>query len=310
MEICNVLIVGMGSLGILFGQKLQNGLGREHVAFLADAARAARYRREGVLFNGEACDFRCLTPADAGEFYPDLILFAVKATALDAAMDEAAPFVGEHTILLSLLNGISSEDILAERFGREKLLYCVAQGMDATKLGNELRCTHPGQICLGAPPADGDKSALIAAVCALFDRCGIAYTVEADILRRLWSKFMLNVGVNQVVMVFEGTYATVQAPGPARDMMRDAMREVITLANASGVGLTEADLEGYFALMDTLSPEGMPSMRQDGLLGRPTEVELFSGTVLRLARPLGLDLPVNRYLYRRIREMEADYLKK
>ena len=45
-------------------------------------------------------------------------------------------------------------------------------------------------------------------------------------------------------------------------------------------------------------------MRQDSLAGRPTEVELFAGTVIRKAEALGLDVPVNRMLYARIREME------
>jgi len=71
--------------------------------------------------------------------------------------------------------------------------------------------------------------------------------------------------------------------------------------------VTEDDLDEYLRLMDTLSPEGMPSMRQDGLARRPSEVELFSGTVLRLAAKHGLDTPVNAALYREIRAMEAQY---
>ena len=118
---------------------------------------------------------------------------------------------------------------------------------------------------------------------------------------------MLNVGVNQVVMVREGNYGTVQVPGEARAQMIAAMREVIQLSALEGVPVTEADLEYYVNLIDTLSPEGMPSMRQDGLARRKSEVELFSGTVLRLAAKHGLDVPVNRRLYDAILAMEAAY---
>lgn len=118
---------------------------------------------------------------------------------------------------------------------------------------------------------------------------------------------MLNVGVNQVVMVHEGNYGTVQVPGPAREHMIAAMREVIALSRLEGVPVTEEDLQYYVGLVDTLSPEGMPSMRQDGLAHRKSEVALFSGTVCRLAEKHGLDVPVNRALYRTVLEMEAVY---
>ena len=133
------------------------------------------------------------------------------------------------------------------------------------------------------------------------------YEVDPDILHRLWSKFMLNVGVNQVVMVYEGNYGTIQRPGPARDRMIAAMREVIPLSRLEGVPVTEDDLAFYVDLMDTLSPEGMPSMRQDGLAHRKSEVELFAGTVCRLAHRHGLAVPVNEALYRTVKEMEARY---
>jgi len=110
-----------------------------------------------------------------------------------------------------------------------------------------------------------------------------------------------------VVMVHEGNYGTIQRPGPARDQMIAAMREVIPLSRLEGVPVTERDLQDYLDLLDTLSPEGMPSMRQDGLAHRKSEVELFSGTVIRLAEKHGLDVPVNRALYDNIRAMEAQY---
>lgn len=68
--------------------------------------------------------------------------------------------------------------------------------------------------------------------------------------------------------------------------------------------MTREDLEGYVALVDTLNPDGMPSMRQDGIQGRRTEVDFFAGTVLAKAKEYGLSVPVNQMLYEKIREME------
>ena len=304
MSIERIAIVGMGALGVLYGDFLTSRLGREHVGFVVNAERRERYERMEISANGRRCDFRLIDANEAGN-PADLVIFAVKATALAQAMEDAAGQIGPDTVLLSVLNGITSEQLLEQRFGGKNVVYCVAQGMDAVKLGGALTYTVMGQLCIGVPSAE--KLPALDAVCALFDRIGMPYSREADILHRLWGKFMLNVGVNQVVMVFEGSYGTIQAPGKPREMMIAAMREVLELSSYEGVKLTEDDLDFYVELMNTMSPQGMPSMRQDGLARRRSEVELFSGTVCRLARKHGLSVPVNEWLYARVREMEAAY---
>jgi 2-dehydropantoate 2-reductase len=126
-------------------------------------------------------------------------------------------------------------------------------------------------------------------------------------LHRQWGKFMLNVGVNQTIAVNRAQYGEVQKNGPARNMMIGAMREVITLSNKEGVSLTEADLDYWLNVLAKLSPTGKPSMAQDVEANRKTEVELFSGTVLKLGKKYGVSTPLNQELYDRIQEIEGQY---
>lgn len=118
---------------------------------------------------------------------------------------------------------------------------------------------------------------------------------------------MLNVGVNQVVACYEGTYGTIQAPGEARTMMLEAMGEVMKIAPYEGISLTEEDVKGWMKVLSTLSPQGKPSLRQDTEAGRKSEVELFSGTVRELGKKHGVATPVNDRLYAKIKEIEASY---
>lgn len=305
-KIKNISIIGMGALGILFGDLFSRKLGRRAVTFIADQSRIQRYRTEGVYCNNKKCEFQ-FSDGVQPERPADLLIFAVKGTALDRALKEVRNLVGSETIILSLLNGIVSEEIIGETFGKEHVLYCVAQGMDAVKLENRLTYSHMGQLCIGIFPEEKEKLPMLEKVKELFDHVGLPYVIDEDIKRRLWSKWMLNVGVNQVVMVERGTYGTVQVPGKPRETMRGAMREVIALAEKEGITLTEKDLEGYIALIDTLNPDGMPSMRQDGIEGRASELEFFSGTVLQKAKKYGLKTPINEKLYETIKEMEANY---
>lgn len=303
MEINHITIVGMGALGILYGDFFTKKLGKDAVNFVADEDRINRYKRDIITCNGKPCDFTFVNAKE--KMKPaDLLIFAVKATALGTAIKTARNKVGENTIILSVLNGITSEEIIGKQFGMEKIIYCVAQGMDAVKIGNEFTCEHLGQLCIGIKEGELDKKEKLDAVVRLFEKTGMPYTVEEDIIHRLWSKFMLNVGVNQTVMIYEGTYRTVQQPGEARELMKAAMREVILLAQYEKITISEEELEQYVKLVDTLNPMGMPSMRQDGLEGRKSEVEFFAGTVQEIAKKHELDTPVNQNIYRRIIEME------
>ena len=90
-------------------------------------------------------------------------------------------------------------------------------------------------------------------------------------------------------------------------MMKSALREVIKIAEKENVSVTEEDLKNYVALVDTLDPDGMPSMRQDGLTHRYSEVELFAGTVVKKAEKYNLEVPVNRELYEKVKKLEERY---
>ena len=138
-------------------------------------------------------------------------------------------------------------------------------------------------------------------------RAKLSHTLVTDMRDRMWGKFMLNVGVNQVVSVCKGNYGSIQREGPERERMIAAMREVIALAKAENVKLDENDLLHWLNIIKPLAAEGMPSMRQDLLQGRKTEVNLFAGTVVSLGQKHGIPTPVNQALLEEILILEKDF---
>ena len=232
-------------------------------------------------------------------------MVAVKYNGLASAIEDMKRCVGENTIIMSVMNGIDSEEIIAETYGMERMIYTVAQGMDAMKAGEELKFTQMGELHIGARYDSQQKNA--DAVEAYFKEISMPYIREEDIMYRLWSKFMLNVGINQCCMAFNTTYNGCLTKGEANRTMISAMREVIALANSEGISLTEKDLNAYVDILKTLSPDGIPSMQQDGVAHRPSEIEMFAGTVIRRAKVQGLLVPVNEFLYDRVHEIEASW---
>lgn len=304
MEIKKVSIIGQGALGILFGHQMRKHMPKEDLRFIADAKRIARYTREGVYCNGERCDFEYVAP-DAATEPADLLLFAVKYNALRDAVAAAENHVGPNTIILSLLNGISSEGIIAETYGMEHILYCVAQGMDAMKEGNALTYHNMGLLSFGSgEQAISEKAKTVD---RFFTKMEIPHEIPDDMKHRMWGKFMTNVGVNQTSAVYGCNYGCLQAEGPARDMMILAMREVMALSALENVALTEDDLSYWLNVLSTLSIEGKPSMRQDVEAKRLSEVELFAGTVLAFGKKHNYPTPVNQIFYDKMLAMETAY---
>lgn len=295
-----VAVVGMGALGVMFGDRIAQHIGGKNLCFLMDRGRLARHGDGLCRVNGAQRRFRVCRPEDAGQV--DLLIFATKFSGLSEAMELARPAVGEDTVLISLLNGIITEDILAERYGRSRVVDCVAIGMDAMREGSEVSYKNMGRLQIGARVPEQQEA--LDRLAAFLVQAEVPHELPEDIIRAMWNKFMINVGINQTCMVYGTTYAVAKGGGEAYESMVAAMREVIALAEAEGVRLTEADLFADLRLLASLNPEGYPSMRQDALAGRRSELALFAGTVLRLAERHGLPVPVNRRYHDAVLEME------
>jgi 2-dehydropantoate 2-reductase len=123
-------------------------------------------------------------------------------------------------------------------------------------------------------------------------------------VRVLWWKWMINVGVNQASVALGAPYGVFQESEDARALMDSAMREAIALARAAGVDLGEQDIADWHAILATLSPEGKTSMLQDVDAGRKTEVEIFGGKAVELGQQHGIPTPVNQALLHIIRVLE------
>lgn len=305
MEIKTVSMIGLGGLGILFGHHMSKKMPQGNLRIIADKKRIDKYQTNGIYCNGELCKFHYVEP-EASDQPADLVIFAVKYQGLKSAIKDMKNQIGENTIILSLLNGITSEEIIGEAYGMKNVVYSVAQGMDAIKTDNKLTYDNMGMICFGDLNTL-ETSEKVKAVDDFFHKVELPHVVEKDMNRRLWGKFMLNVGVNQTVAVYEVDYGTVCREGEARNTMVAAMREVLVLSKSEGVLLTEEDLKYWLEVLTTLNPKGKPSMAQDTEAKRYTEVDLFAGAVIELGKKHGIPTPVNEMLYEKVKEIEGRF---
>jgi 2-dehydropantoate 2-reductase len=305
-EILDVLIVGAGAVGSAVAGIIA-ARDPKAASVLADEERRRRYAADGFLLNGTRREFPLVTTAQAGA--ADLIIVAVKNHHLARAVNDMRNHVGPETLILSLMNGISSEDALAAAFGREKVPYAMILGIDAVREKNATTFSSLGKIHFGdAVNTPGSWTGRVSRIAAFFDRVGVHYVVPENMVKSLWNKFMINVGINQVSAVIGAPYRVFQTDPEAKAVMETAMAEVVSLSKAMGTGLDESDIAAWYKTLMGLGPEGKTSMLQDVEAGRKTEVEAFAGTVIELGRAAGVSVPVNTTLYHLIRAIERRYL--
>ena len=290
MKIEKVGILGLGALGILYAEKLSKVLG-EDLYILVDSERKERYLKEGVFSNGKMLNLNYLDyEKDSQEL--DLIIVSLKSYHVKDTLPKIVGLAGEKTLFISLLNGIDSEEIIEERFGENAVLYAVAQGMDATRDGRSLYYSNTGNISLGEK--NNQLSKRLEAVKNLFDQASIEWNTPADIHLQLWSKLMLNAGINQVLALYEGSYEDFQKDPKIRKLTIDIMREVKTVANQKGIAITEEEIQKWIKILDGLDPKMKPSMAQDVEYGRKMEIGSFSGKICEYGEKLGVPTPLNK----------------
>lgn len=302
-EIKRTAIIGMGALGLMYGDHIANQRDKNAVSFILDDDRFEKYKGRKFTCNGKSLDLNMQKSSVKEDF--DLVIVAVKFNSLKSALETMKNCVGVNTIILSVMNGISSEKIIGERYGMDKMIFTVAQGMDAMRDDSTLNYTKKGTLFIGKLPEQNSEN--LDSVAAFFDEIQLPFKVEDNIMYRLWAKWMLNVGINQTCAVFDTTYSQTLAPGKPRETFVKAMEEVVELSKLEGINLADSEVQNYIDIIGTLSPEGFPSMAQDRKAHRPSELEMFAGTVIELAEKHNIQVPANRFLYDEMKKIEANY---
>ncbi len=300
-DINKVIVIGLGAIGSIYAAKLRQYDPR-CVRVLVDKQRLERYRTEGIVLNGVRQDFEYVLP-EANPEKADLILIATKADALQDAISAIEGFVHDETIILALLNGITSEAKIAERYGWDKVLHSYFIGHGSTRSGNVITFDGVGSIVLGEANAL-TRTPKVDAVSQFFDRADIDYQVPGDILFSMWCKFVVNVGINQASAVLRASYGDFQRSEKAYAFVLELMREAVLIARKVGIHNVDALLPWGENFIRNMPPAFKSSMLQDIEAGKKTEVDLFGGTVCALGQQYGVPTPQNAIFLRLIKALE------
>lgn len=287
-----ILVVGAGATGGYFGARLVEA-GRD-VTFLVRPKRAAQLRRDGLQvvspYGNATLAPRLLVSGETTDAF-DAVFLAVKAYALDAALDDLAPAVGRQTMIVPFLNGMRHLDALIARFGTDAVLggVCiVATMLDAQ--GRIVQLNEMHELVYGE--RSGALSDRIGALDSALSGAGFGARASPMILQDMWEKWVMLAATGALTCLLRGTVGEIEAlPGGAELALR-FLAETAGVATASGFAPREAFMARVRTMLTAKGSGFASSMYRDLQSGAPVEVEHILADMVLRAKHLGLDVPL------------------
>ena len=298
MKIESVAVLGAGAVGsyVIWGLSEKAGV---RLGVVAEGERAERLKQNGCAVNGTVYRPEVWTPQEAHGV--DLLVVALKYGALPGAMESIRAVVGEHTVVMSLMNGVDSEELIGAQVGDEKVIRSLIKvASHKEEDGYHFDPDATLGIIFGEEHAPFE-SERVRAIVALFEGTGIHYRVTDEIRAEMWSKFRLNVCNNLPQAILGAGVGCYRDSEHMKAISEGLRRELEAIAAAKGIELSKVDPSGRGS---AVPPTARYSTLQDLDAKRHTEIDMFSGALMRMGEELGIPTPYNEYTYHMIKALE------
>ncbi len=303
LKIC---VLGAGALGCVIGAALAEG-GSDVWLLHRSQAHVDAMQAGGLTLVTPVGERRVPVQAttDAERVGPvDLVIVLVKSFHTREAIAGARALIGEHSVVLSLQNGLGHEDLLAQAVGRHRVI------AGKTYVGGVLLA--PGRVIAGAAgkqthigELDGSMTDRVRRIAAVFNDAGLATRVSDDIVGTMWDKLLVNVATGALSGITRLPYGELYAVPELKATALSAVGEALRVARAADIRLSFTDpVQAWERAAEGLPPAFKASMLQSLEKGSLTEVDFINGAVVRWGGRLGVPTPVNAALVACIKGIE------
>ncbi|WP_346777925.1 2-dehydropantoate 2-reductase [Paraburkholderia sp. Ac-20340] len=302
----DVAILGAGAMGSLFGGLLAEA-GHDVTLVDIDDAHLEAIRRDGLRMATDAGE-RVVTKLhvcrpEAAQRAPELLIVFTKTMHTEAALAAASALIGPHTTVLSLQNGLGNVERLARSVPRERILVGVTTWPADKPAAGRVNSHGSGMIRLMS--ADGEKRESVLRTVAALNSAGLACSADTDVWITIWEKVAFNAALNSLCAVTQCTVGELSNVPDGPELALKIVAEVAALARTSGVAVDEAHIVDNVRHALANHRSHRPSMLQDVLAGRKTEIEAINGAVVEAARAVPMAVPCTQTLLQLVRLVDA-----
>ena len=294
----NIVIYGTGGVGGYFGARLAQA--GNTVTFIARGKHLEAIQKNGLQLKSPKGDY-LVFPANATANIADvtdidLILVCIKTWQLEAAAKEINRVLNEKTMVISLLNGVNNAEVLGTVIDKKHVLGGLCKVVSKIEdFGVINHLSFEPIIVFGE--LDNVKTERAILLEKVFLNAGITTKLAENIQTEIWSKFLFISTISAIGALTRATVGELMASPQLRKMMRQTADEIVAVAKAKGVYLSETMVEQQFKMIASQPYSTTSSLQRDMMEGKPSELEAQTGTVVKMGLELGIPTPVNSFMY-------------
>ncbi|MFH1753886.1 MAG: 2-dehydropantoate 2-reductase [Candidatus Omnitrophota bacterium] len=302
-----ITIVGPGAIGSLFGLSLINV--KEEVYFLDhDPKRVQKLKRDGIKIEGVSGNHHAQVRItdDPKVIGPsDLILICVKSYDTEQAIKRSKPLIGDKTMVMTLQNGIGNIQILEDEIEEDRIISGVTnQGAYVKDWGHVV---HAGRAETIIGKRDGKVLGQIRDVARLLNKAGLPTKVSKDIDGIMWSKLIINVGINALTAVTRLNNGRLLDYDGTRSVMKKLVSEAVKVAKRKRIKLVYDDPIQKVELVCKATAKNISSMLQDVRKKKKTEIDFINGAIVRHGANYSIPTPANEMITNLVKTIEDSY---
>jgi 2-dehydropantoate 2-reductase len=299
-------IVGSGAMGSVYGALLAaagNQLWlldqwREHV----DAMRAHGLRCTGASGDRTVAVNATTEAAEAGPC--ELVIVATKVMDIEAGVRAGRPMIGPETLVLTIQNGLGNVDRIQRVLSPENLLFGIAGGFGAEMVGPG-HVHHNGMEAINLAELAGGITPRLERVAEVWRQAGFKVQTFEDLWPVVWSKLIANVAFSAVCAATGMRVGQARANEWAWGIARACITEAAAVAAAKGIKLAYDDPVQWVSEFAGKIPNARPSMYQDLLAGRRSEIDSIQGGVAAEGAKIGVPTPTCALMVQLVKALEA-----
>jgi 2-dehydropantoate 2-reductase len=299
-----IMIVGAGAVGGYFGALLSRS--GQDVTFLVRPQTALAISKAGLAIKTPAGDFTVHPPVIeqiTQGTAADLIILAVKCTDLPNVLPQVAPLVEKGAILLTLQNGVDSEERIRAYF--EGHPDCVVAGVAyiTARLAEPGVIEHYRRGTISIGERSGEKSERVCKIHEWIAEAGISCKLTDQILKEKWEKLCWNATFNPLSVILDAPLSLVLKSPELLKIVQQGIHEILAVAKAEGFSLHPNIIESTLSVTHSLQ-NYYTSMYEDYKKQKPTEIEHLNGDIIRRGEKHGIPTPTHQTLYALIKGLE------
>ncbi len=238
----------------------------------------------------------------------DLVLFCVKSTDSASVALEIAPYLSPNALMMSLQNGVENSNLIAQQVANV-VIPCVVYVATEIPAPGCVKHHGRGDLVIGTMQSSrlSDPQKTLQAIVELFASAQVSVQISTNVMAELWSKLMINCAFNAISGLAQIQYGKLAALEPVRSTQTALVKEVIAVAKADGIHLSETlALQAVEQISVTMGSQ-KSSTAQDMARSKLSEIDHLNGFIVRRGMALGVATPVNQALFALVKLVESTY---